>query len=60
MLYKALTSFSGVISMAKGEVREISDSALIKDLSKAGYIMEMKADESEKPKRKKGGKADEN
>ena len=39
MLYKATTSFSGQISMAKGKVGEISDPALVDDLLKAGYII---------------------
>ena len=56
MLYKATVSFSGVISMSRGEVREISDQTLVKDLLQAGYILELKADEQpkeaeEKPKK---------
>ena len=39
MKYKALNSFSGAISMAKDEIRELTDQALIKDITKAGYIM---------------------
>lgn len=38
MQYKALISFSGLISMAEGEVREIGDPAIVNDLLKAGYI----------------------
>ena len=38
MKYKALVSFSGLISMAEGEVREIEDPAIVNDLLKAGYI----------------------
>ena len=38
MQYKALISFSGLISMAEGEVREIEDPAIVNDLLKAGYI----------------------
>lgn len=52
MLYKAITSFSGVLSMAEGEVREISDSSLIDDLSQAGYIIPLKPDDSTKAKAK--------
>lgn len=37
-MYKALISFSGLISMTVGEVREISDQAIVKDLLDAGYI----------------------
>lgn len=56
MLYQATVSFSGIISMARGEVREITDQALAKDLLQAGYIIELKADEQpnkaeEKPKK---------
>lgn len=43
-MYKALISFSGVVSMTVGEVREISDLAVVKDLLKAGYIEEVKAE----------------
>lgn len=42
MRYMALTSFSGLISMSMGEVREISDKAIVRDLLKAGYIQELK------------------
>lgn len=42
MRYMALTSFSGVISMSMGEVRKISDKAIVRDLLKAGYIQELK------------------
>ena len=40
MSYRALTSFSGLISMATGEIRDIKDASLIKDLLKIGYIEE--------------------
>ena len=56
MKYKALVSFSGQVSMAMGDVRELTDKAIIKDLLNAGYIMEMKADKP-RPRRKKGEKA---
>lgn len=55
-MYKALISFSGVISMSCGEVGEIADPAVAKDLLRAGYIEEVKKDETEskpKPKRTK-------
>ena len=38
MVYRALRSFSGVISMAAGEERELKDQYLIDDLLKACYI----------------------
>lgn len=42
MDYKALKSFSGKISMRRGEVKAITDKAAIADLTKAGYIEEVK------------------
>lgn len=58
MKYKALTSFSGVISMSKNEVRELINEDLIKDLTKAGYIMPLIEIRKGKPAKriKKGGK----
>lgn len=38
MKYKALVSFAGAVSMAKGEIREISDSPTVDDLLSAKYI----------------------
>ena len=49
-MYRALISFSGIISMAKDEIREIKDEYLIKDLIKSGYI---EAIHNEKPKEEK-------
>ena len=45
MKYRALVSFTGLVSMAKDEVREISDLSLAHDLLKAKYIEEVMADE---------------
>lgn len=59
MRYKALVSFSGLISMIGGEVRELSDQTIIDDLLKAGYIIPFEVDEKpkeEKPKGKTKGK----
>ena len=42
MKYKALVSFAGQISMAKGSIREISDKTIVADLLKAKYIEEVK------------------
>lgn len=59
MEYKAIVSFSGLkLSMAKGQVREITDTALVDDLLKAGYIIPTKradnpVDEEDRPKKKK-------
>lgn len=39
MIYRALKSFSGVISMAAGEERELKDQYLIDNLLKVGYIL---------------------
>lgn len=41
-MYKALKSFSGKISMKKGEVKAITDKEVIADLTRAGYIEEVK------------------
>lgn len=71
MLYKALVSFSGKVSMAVDEVRDISDQSIAKDLLKAEYIEEVKpkkkvelkaepkekAEPEEKPKAKTKKKA---
>lgn len=41
-MHKALRSFSGVISMHEGEMREIDNAELVADLLQAGYIEEVK------------------
>ena len=50
---KALTSFSGIISMCVGETRHVDDDAVVADLLKAGYVEEIgkptEAVETEKP-----------
>ena len=38
-MFKAIKTFSGVVSMRKGETREINDGAVAADLLKAGYII---------------------
>lgn len=48
-MYRALKSFCGKVTMYKGEVKAITDKAVIADLTKAGYIEEIKS------KNKKGG-----
>jgi hypothetical protein len=58
MLYKATVSFSGVMAMHKGEVREISDPALVDDLSKAGYIIPYESTKTTKTKVVKDSKDD--
>ncbi len=54
MRVKALKSFSGVVSMYMGEVRDITNKNILKDLTAAGYV------EPEAPKRngKNEGKRD--
>ena len=47
-MYKALVSFSGLITMRKNEVKEIKDKALVKDLLKAGYNEEVKSAKAKK------------
>lgn len=47
-MYRAKIGFSGLISMTKGEVKEIKNKALVKDLLKAGYIEEIKPTKSGK------------
>lgn len=41
-MYKALISFSGIVSMACGDIKEIRDKAVAEDLLRAGYIEEVK------------------
>lgn len=57
MVYKAMISFSGILSMAEGEVRDISDSSLAKELLRCGYIKEA---EKKKTTKKGKGKKNEN
>ncbi len=45
VMYKATKSFSGLINMKKGDVKEIKDEEVAKDLIRAGYVMEL-VDES--------------
>lgn len=48
MLYKAIKSFGGVITMTVGDTKEIADVNIANDLLKAGYIEEMKPAEKGK------------
>ena len=52
MLYKALISFSGVVSMATDEIRDISDKSIAMDLLKAGYVEEVPQEEKKTVKKK--------
>lgn len=56
MKVKANTSFSGTVCMAKGEIKDISDEAVLNDLLKCGYVapFESEAKKNEnKPDNKK-------
>lgn len=53
MAYKAVVSFGGKVSMVVGEVRDLTDNAIVKDLLKAGYIEEVKPAEKTKAKKEK-------
>lgn len=62
MAYRALRSFSGIVTMVKGEVREIDNEEVVKDLLRAGYIVDLSekqkaAAKSSKPTKTKGGEA---
>jgi hypothetical protein len=52
-MYKASVSFGGKVSMSVGEVKDISDVNIAKDLLKAGYIEEVKPAEKTKAKKEK-------
>lgn len=52
-MYRALVTFSGTFSMVVGEVKDIPDAAIAKDLLRAGYIIEISpARKDEKPKKR--------
>lgn len=51
MKVEALVNFCGALSMAKGEIREYSDAAVVADLIAAGYVKEIQA----APTQKKSG-----
>ena len=40
-MFKALKSFSGKISMVKGEVRDIADKEVVADLLRCNYIVDL-------------------
>ena len=48
MRVKALTNFSGAISMSKGDERDSQNDVLLKDLLQAGYVEPLET-ENEKP-----------
>ena len=47
-MYRALKSFSGKVSMHKGEIKAITDKSVVADLLRAGYIEEVKPQKKEK------------
>ena len=49
MRVKALTNFSGAISMAKGEERDIENNVLLQDLLQAGYVKLLESSEDKEP-----------
>lgn len=49
-MYRALKSFGGKISMRKGEVKAITDMAVVADLTRAGYIEEIKPEKKPQAK----------
>lgn len=49
MKIKALTSFSGALTMTAGEIREYGNEEILNDLLRAGYIEEVRP---RKPARK--------
>ena len=61
MASRALKSFSGLISMIKGEVREIEDEYIAKDLVRCGFVVDLsekqKAAKSENQKSTKSSKS---
>lgn len=50
MIYRALRSFSGVISVSEGSEVDINDKVVETDLLKAGYIAKIEETKKEKPK----------
>lgn len=64
MRYKAIISFSGIVSMAMGDVSEITDTSIANDLLKAGYIIPLdeqsETKKAEKSKSTRKGKKDGN
>lgn len=47
-MYRAKVSFTGLITMKKGEVKGIKDKKIVKDLLNAGYIEEVKPAKAKK------------
>lgn len=51
MQVRAKVNFSGLISMTKGEERELNNELLLKDLLRAGYVEEVAAPVQQPKKR---------
>ena len=51
MVYRAKVSFCGLVTMRKGEEKEIKDKDIVKDLLKAGYIEEVKTEKTKTAKK---------
>lgn len=47
MKVKATIAFSGTVSMAKGDIKEIPKGAVLDDLLNAGYVEEVKDSDNE-------------
>lgn len=57
-MYKALKTFTGLVNMRKGEVKDIADKAIVTDLLRCGYIEDLspaKVEKATKSRSKKGG-----
>lgn len=53
MKVRALRSFSGSVSMSRGQEREIQDEYIVKDLLRAGYVEETEKTQTTAEKKKK-------
>lgn len=50
MIVKAKCNFAGALTMIEGEVTECNDEVILQDLLQAGYIEEVKSEQSKAPK----------
>ena len=50
MLYRALKTFCGKVTMHKGQEKAITDESVVADLIRAGYIEEVKPQKKNKEK----------
>lgn len=53
MIVKAKISFCGIVSMGRGEVADIAEGPVLKDLLSAGYVEEVKKPKEKEPEEKK-------